>query len=309
MRYPWHIVTGFGAHLKATKASLVITRNGHLEQVPLDQIDHLMVMGGHFLHTSVVNGMLRSGKSISFFEADGEPLGTLRPFGDHADERMRKAQEAAPSHSYALKIARAALINRIQEIEHLQEESAERILYEGEMPVIHQSLSELEFLVRVDEIRRVHRLVTDMYYEIYARAVPPDLKFRRRMPRPYPDAVNCCLSVGYGMLFGNACVSAIGAGLEPDFGFLHKGSRGLVYDLIEPFKTTMIDRPLLGLVRQGIDPGEYECSPERCILSDTLLTRISRMFHTSICQEVLDEQVLVLREALVNGADFYIVKI
>ena len=32
------------------------------------------------------------------------------------------------------------------------------------------------------------------------------------------------------------------------------------------------------------------------------------MFHTSICQEVLDEQVLVLREALVNGADFYIVK-
>ncbi|HQA81370.1 MAG TPA: CRISPR-associated endonuclease Cas1, partial [Methanoregulaceae archaeon] len=98
-------MTGFGAHLKATKASLVITRNGHLEQVPLDQIDHLMVMGGHFLHTSVVNVMLRSGKSISFFEADGEPLGTLRPFGDHADERMRKAQEAAPSHSYALKIA------------------------------------------------------------------------------------------------------------------------------------------------------------------------------------------------------------
>ncbi len=87
-----------------------------------------------------------------------------------------------------------------------------------------------------------------------------------------------------------------------------KGSRGLVYDLIEPFKTAMIDRPLLGLVRQVIDPGEYECSPERCILSDTLLTRISRMFHTSICQEVLDEQVLVLREALVNGADFYIVK-
>ena len=308
MRYPWHIVTGFGAHLKATKASLVITRNGHLEQVPLDQIDHLMVMGGHFLHTSVVNVMLRSGKSVSFFEADGEPLGTLRPYGDHADEKLREAQLAAPSHSYALKITRAALINRIQAIEKLQEESTERILYEGEMAIIHQNLSELEYLVRVDEIRRVHRLVTDMYYEIVARTLPPDLKFRRRTPRPYPDVVNSCLSVGYGMLYGNACVSSIGAGLEPDLGFLHKGSGGLVYDIIEPFKTAMIDRPLLDLIRQGIDPSEYECSPGRCLLSDTLLALITRMFHASIRQEILDEQVLVIREALLNGTDFYIVK-
>jgi CRISPR-associated endonuclease Cas1 len=301
-------VTGFGAHLKATKASLVITRNGHLEQVPLDQIDHLMVMGGHFLHTSVVNVMLRSGKSVSFFEADGEPLGTLRPYGDHADEKLREAQLAAPSHSYALKITRAALINRIQAIEKLQEESTERILYEGEMAIIHQNLSELEYLVRVDEIRRVHRLVTDMYYEIVARTIPPDLKFRRRTPRPYPDVVNSCLSVGYGMLYGNACVSSIGAGLEPDLGFLHKGSGGLVYDIIEPFKTAMIDRPLLDLIRQGIDPSEYECSPGRCLLSDTLLALITRMFHASIRQEILDEQVLVIREALLNGTDFYIVK-
>ncbi len=308
MRYPWHIVTGFGAHLKATKASLVITRNGHLEQVPLDQIDHLMVMGGHFLHTSAVNVMLRSGKAISFFEADGEPLGTLRPYGDHSDEKIRETQVAAPSHSYALKIARAALINRIQEIELLQEESPGRILYEGEMEFIHQNLSELEYLVRVDEIRRVHRLVTDMYYEIYARAIPPDLKFRRRTPRPYPDVVNSCLSVGYGMLFGNACVAAIGAGLDADLGFLHKGGGGLVYDIIEPFKTTLIDRPLLGLIRQGIDPSGYEYSPGRCILSDTLLGQVTRLFHASIRQEILDGQVLVLREALLNGADFYIVK-
>ena len=302
------MVTGFGAHLKATKASLVITKNGHLEQVPLDQIDHLLVMGGHFLHTSVINVMLRSGKSLSFFEADGEPLGILRPYGDHSDDSIRKAQDAAPSHSYALKFARAALINRIQQIESLQEGQEERILYGGEMEIIHQYLSEMEYLVRVDEIRRVHRLVTDMYYEIVARTIPPDLEFRRRTSRPYTDVINSTLSVGYGMLFGNACVSAIGARLEPDTGFLHKGNGGLIYDLIEPFKTIMIDRPLLEMVRGGLDPGDYECSPGRCILSDGLLSRITRIFHASIRQEVLDEQVQVLRESLLKGTDFYIIK-
>ncbi|MCE5297461.1 MAG: CRISPR-associated endonuclease Cas1 [Methanoregulaceae archaeon] len=309
MRYPWHIVTGFGAHLKATKASLVITKNGQLEQVPLDQIDHLLVMGGHFLHTSVINVMLRSGKSVSFFEADGEPLGILRPYGDHSDDSIRKAQDAAPSHSYALKFARAALINRIQQIESLQEGREECILYGGEMDIIRQHLSELEYLVRVDEIRRVHRLVTDMYYEIVARTIHPDLEFRRRTSRPYTDVINCCLSVGYGMLFGNACVSAIGARLEPDTGFLHTGSRGLIYDLIEPFKTIMIDRPLLEMVRGGVNPDEYECSPGRCILSDDFLSRITRMFHGSIRQEVLDEQVLVMGESLMKGTDFYIIKV
>lgn len=303
------MVSGFGAHLKATKASLVITKNGHLEQVPLDQIDHLLVMGGHFLHTSVINVMLRSGKSLSFFEADGEPLGILRPYGDHFDDSIREAQAAAPSHSYALKFARAALISRIQQIESFKEGREEQILYGGEMEIIHQHLSELEYLVRVDEIRRVHRLVTDMYYEIVARTIPADLEFRRRTSRPYTDVINSALSVGYGMLFGNACVSAIGARLDPDTGFLHKGSGGLIYDLIEPFKTIMIDRPLLELVSGGLDPGDYECSPGRCILSDGLLSRITRMFHASIRQEVIDEQVLVLRESLLKGTDFYIIKV
>jgi CRISP-associated protein Cas1 len=307
--YPWHIVTGFGSHIKATKASLVITKNGHFEQVPLDKIDHLLVMGGHFLHTSVVNIMIRSGKSLSFFEADGEPLGILRPYGSHPENDIRIAQENAPSHSYALKIARAALINRIQEIGTLQEGYGQCILYEGEMEIIHQSLSEMEYLVRVDEIRRIHRLVTDMYYEIFARTIPLDLKFRRRTSRPYLDVINSSLAVGYGMLFGNACVSVLGAGLDPDIGFLQKGNGGLIYDIIEPFKTAMIDRPLIDLVRLGIEPCDFECSPGRCILSDSLLSRITRMFHDSIRQDVLDEQVLVMREALLKGAEFYVVKL
>jgi hypothetical protein len=71
----------------------------------------------------------------------------------------------------------------------------------------------------------------------------------------------------------------------------------------------MIDRPLLHLIRQGINPSDYECSPGRCLLSDDLLSRVTRIFHTSIRQEVLDEQVMVMRDALLKGADFNIVKI
>jgi len=98
-----------------------------------------------------------------------------------------------------------------------------------------------EYLVRVMR-SAIHRLVTDMYYDF--RTDDPRTYIRRRTSRPYPDVINSLLAAGYGMLFGNACVSAIGAGLDPDTGFLHKGSGGLIYDLIEPFKR-QIDRPSL----------------------------------------------------------------
>lgn len=309
MRVPWKTVAGFGAHLKATRNTLIIQRDGGREELPLDSIDHLLLMGGHSLHTSVVNALLRSGKAISFFEADGQPLGTLRRYGDHPDEVIRNAQEQALSYSYALRLARTATINRISVIEALEEGMAEPLLYEGEIDIIRQHLAEFENLVRVDEIRRVYRLVSDMYFEIIARTVPPETGFRRRTPRPHTDVVNSILSIGYGMLFGNACVAAIGGNCDPDRGFLHTGRAGLVHDLTEPFKPAMIDRPALELVRDGLDPDDSECSTQRCILSDELMARLVRIFHETIRQEILDEQVLVLRESLLGTGEFFVVKL
>ncbi|NYT17416.1 MAG: CRISPR-associated endonuclease Cas1 [Methanomicrobiales archaeon] len=309
MRIPWKTVAGFGAHLKATRNTLIILRDGRKEEIPLDTIDHLLLMGGHSLHTSVVNAFLRSGKAISFFEADGEPLGTLRRYGDHPDEVIRKAQDQAPSHSYALKLAKAATINRISVIESLEEGRSDQLLYQGEIDIIRQNLAEFENLVRVDEIRRVYRLVSDMYYEIVARTVPPEMGFRRRTTRPHTDVVNSILSIGYGMLFGNAIVAAIGGDCDPDQGFLHKGKAGLIHDLTEPFKPAMIDRPALELIRGGLDPAEYECSTERCILSEELLARLVKIFHETIRQNILDEQVLALRESLLGTSEFFVLKV
>jgi CRISPR-associated protein Cas1 len=308
VQVPWYVVSGFGAHLKATKNALVIQKNGHKKELQLEQVSHLLLMGGHSLHTSVVTAFLRAGKTISFFEADGEPLGVLRHYGIHPDRTVHAAQQVAPSHSYALKIARGAIINRTIAIEVMEQERPERLLYEGEIDLIRQYLAELEYLVRVDEIRRVYRVVSDMYYEVLARTIPRELGFRRRTPRPHTDVVNSILSIGYGMLFGNICVAAIGSDLDPDAGFLHKGGGGLIRDLMVAFEPAMIDRPALDLVRSGLDPDLYECGTERCLLSDQLISVLIALFHASINQEVIDEQVMALRSSLLADAEFRIVK-
>jgi len=303
---PWYLVSGFGAHLKATPRTLTVQKNGHTEELPLSRVRHLLVMGGHHIHTSVVARLLASGSCISFFEADGEPLGIAKPFGFRYDEVVREAQAKAYSHSFALAVAKGSIHSRIQALVGLQEARDEPLFYEGELEILEKSYAELEFLVRVEELRRVHRLASDMYYEILARTLPPETGFRRRTARPHMDVVNTMLSFGYGLLFGNACVAAIGAYLDPDLGFLHKGKGGLVYDIIDPFKPAMVDGMVSAIAREGIPEEEYECGPSRCILSDELLMVLTKALHETIRQDVIDEQVMALQGALIKKNDYLV---
>lgn len=303
---PWYLVSGFGAHLKATSRTLVVQKKGQTEEIPLSRVRHLLVMGGHSIHSGVIARLLSSGACVSFFEADGEPLGIAKPFGFRYDEIVREAQIKAFSHSFALAVAKGSLRSRIDSLVRIQEGMGEALFYEGEIEIMEKSYAELEFLVRVEEIRRIHRLVTDMYYEILARTLPPELEFRRRTARPHIDVVNTMLSFGYALLFGNTCVAAIGAYMDPDLGFLHKGKGGLVHDLIDPFKAEMVDTMISALVRAGISPEEYECGTDRCILSDELMHAIIQRIRDSIRQEIIDEQVMGLQEALLKKTEYVV---
>jgi len=303
---PWYLVSGFGAHLKATSQTLIVQKNGKAEQIPLSRIRHLLVMGGHSIHSGVIARLLSSGACISFFEADGEPLGILKPFGFRYDEIVREAQMKAFSHSFAMAVAKGSLHSRILALVRLEEERGEALFYEGELEVMEKSYAELEFLVRVEEIRRVHRLVTDMYYEILARTLPPELEFRRRTPRPHTDVVNTMLSFGYGLLFGNTCVAAIGAHLDPDLGFLHRGKGSLVNDLIDPFKPEMVDGPISVLAREGIAGDDFECGTTRCILSDDLMHALIGNIRDKIRQDTIDCQVMALQDALLKKTEYIV---
>jgi len=52
---PWYLVSGFGAHIKATPRVLIVQRHGRTEEIPLAAVRHLLVMGGHTLHTSAIS--------------------------------------------------------------------------------------------------------------------------------------------------------------------------------------------------------------------------------------------------------------
>jgi CRISPR-associated endonuclease Cas1 len=305
--HSWHVVAGFGAHIKSTGTTLSILYKGEQKEFPLPSVHHLLLVGGHNIHTSAVTRLLRQGSSISFFDADGTPVGMLNPFGSDVGAEMRAAQKDRMPHAFAQEMARATLTSRLLAIELTGEDLGENLFYEGEQEILHNLLEDLEYLITMDELRRVHKLAGDMYYEIMARSLSPELGFRRRTRRPHQDPVNAMLSLGYAMLFGNTIVSVIGAYLDPDTGFLQEGEGSLVQDLIDPLKTSMVDTVVFSIARAGLIDGRYEVSTKRCHLDEEVIDALIAPLRDSMKQEVIDENVLSLSQAVMGEGPFSLV--
>jgi CRISP-associated protein Cas1 len=302
--YPWIAVSGFGAHIKSTQKTLIIQKKNTIEEYPIAEVKNLMIVGGHTLHSAAVLNMIRHGAFISFFEADGTPAGTIRPPGDQDLAEMYELQKAIPRQRFATTLAQTSVQARLFFMEREEELRNVRLFYEGELEFLKNSHKELAFLIKLDEIRRLHRLVSDMYYEIMSRSLPSELGFRRRSMRPFTDPVNAMLSFGYALLLGNCTVSAIGARLDPDGGLLHDGKNSLIHDLIDPFRPEMVDAVVFQIARETLHEEDYELTPGRCILSDDLIRVITDRLHTSIKTDTINRQVLGLADAIRTGSEF-----
>lgn len=299
-------VYGFGAHIKSTQKKLIILNKGKIEEYPLDEIQHLLIVGGHQINSTTISHLLKNGSCVSFFEPDGTPVGILQAYGNTYDKTIQRLQEDIPRYRYATNLAQASLKSRLIAIEKLQEQRGSTLLYEGEIQILHNALHDLEYLVKLDDIRHLSDLTTNMYYEILSRDIPRCFDFRRRTIRPQCDPINAIFSFGYAMLFGNCCVSVIGARLNPDRGLLHEGPGSLVRDFIGPFKAEMIDSVVCSIAQDSLKPVDFEQTSSRCMLSDNLIKTLIVSFKNSIDNQKLDCQVNNFLRAIQKTEDFIV---
>ncbi|MDD1665848.1 MAG: CRISPR-associated endonuclease Cas1 [Methanomicrobiales archaeon] len=305
-KVPWLTVSGYGAHIKSTPTQLIIQRKGEVQTHPLRSVHHLVITGGHTIHTSAITNLLKAGGAISFLDQDSNPVAFLNPPLRHPDEEIKAIQKLAPAHRYALAIATGTIRARILKLEKLGGDSGGEIFYKGELEFLNTSYKELEFLVKLDEVRRLFTLTGDMYYEILSRTLPPELSFRRRTRRPHQDPVNAMLSFGYAMLFSQCMRAVLGANLDPDLGMLHEGTGSFVYDLIEPLKPAMVDDAVFDIARKGLMKGDYEYGERRCHLSEGLIERLLTHLYGSVKGEEIDDMVARFRDSLLGNRPFSI---
>jgi len=293
----WKIVTGHGAHIKASLQHVRISHQGVIEEILLADLDHLLLYGGHVLHTSALVHLLNADVFISFYTTNGELVGTVTPPSLSIHSDIRAAQLKRMEHPFDLakqfvSTAMEARIQTIEEYDRKYKTNSGTLLRAGEIDVLYQKLNETEFLIKIDELRRVNRFVHDMYYEIYARLFDPALMFRRRTNTPYQDPVNAMLALGHSMISSCVFASLQGAFLDPNEGVLHFGHLGLVHDMADLHKAKMIDIPLISYI-QNHPPSDQDIiwSSQRCSLSSRLISHLAAHFSATIDKKKIDAHV------------------
>jgi CRISPR-associated protein Cas1 len=143
-------------------------------------------------------------------------------------------EEAAPGVARRLREAAERVQEAVEDLRHLRGDTAEEVR---------------------DQILSIEGRAAQRYWEALGAVVPESYGWPGRVTRGAQDPVNAALNYGYGILYGQVERALVLAGLDPYGGFIHAdrpGKPSLVFDLIEEFRTVVVDRTVVGMTTKGM---------------------------------------------------------
>lgn len=117
------------------------------------------------------------------------------------------------------------------------------------------------------------------YWDMIKRLLPPELGFGKRVKQGAQDVVNHMLNYGYGILYQRVWQALLSTGLNPNIGLVHAlgGDRpGLVYDLVEEFRQSFVDRPLFSAMTKGKKYASLKLNSDSGLLDEFSLRETQR---------------------------------
>ncbi|KXT78391.1 type I-C CRISPR-associated endonuclease Cas1c [Streptococcus sp. DD13] len=164
------------------------------------------------------------------------------------------------SLDYAKRFILAKISNSRKYLLRFKRDHRDRVdsqLFEEINTELTWALEEVQAASDKDSLLGIEGQAANQYFRIFNDLVLTDketFQFKGRTRRPPMDCVNALLSFGYSLLT-NECQSALEAvGLDSYVGFFHTdrpGRASLALDLVEEFRSFIVDRFVFSLINKG----------------------------------------------------------
>lgn len=298
------IADTFGSHIGKYSERLKITQNGQtLVQAPIMHLESVTIANsGVSISAEAIRACAEHGIPIHFLSGTGTPYAALYSAGLTGTVLTRRAQLMAYHDARGIHLALTFAGGKIENQSTLLKYTAK---YRKETnPELYKELrllageildhtAELDNLRRLalrqsqslDEIRNdilsTEGRAAQKYWHAIQQLLPPELNWPGREGRGARDPFNSALNYGYGILYGEIERAAVLAGLDPYAGYIHTdrpGKPSLVLDLIEEFRSPIVDRTILGIVNKKVtieqDERGFLTDKTRRFLAEKILERL-----------------------------------
>jgi CRISPR-associated protein Cas1 len=301
-----------GARVHKEDERLVVRHEDKVvAQIPLHQLEQLVVTTDVQLTSQAIAQLLKSEVDVVYMTRGGRMLGRL--IGDEskfAELRLRQLEAMSdPARNLALakRIVAGKLANqlvfleaskrRLQVSERSSRDrapaaSAERT-WGAAVHGLREMLAQSMHSSDADSLRGYEGRGAAWYWPAFKHLLANPMGFNQRLYHPAPDPVNALLSFGYALLQKDVLAAVRRVGLDPYLGFFHTvqyGRPSLALDVMEEFRPVVVDALMATMINLGrIKERDFRSGgpTERPVsLQEEALKRVIADYETNIAREV-----------------------
>jgi len=232
-----------------------------LLEIPLRQTDSVAVFGNVQVTTQALSELLDRGIPLALYTRHGRLKGHLVPdISKNVPLRVaqyRAAVDEAASLAIAKAVVRAKLRNAGKLLADYRSNYPSDLLASA-YAAVREAGDHVADAAGHSELLGREGAAAAAYFAAFVEMNRSELPFDGRRKHPATDPINGLLSLGYTRVMNEIRALVEGAGMEPHLGFLHKvdyGRPSLALDLLEPFRSPVVDRLTLRLVNERILTG------------------------------------------------------
>jgi CRISPR-associated protein Cas1 len=252
-------LTEQGALLRKEGERLLVVKDDEtLLDVPVRQVEGVLVFGHVHLTTPALQLCLGHNVELALFTRRGRLLGQLTsPFPKNIELRQAQYGRAADA-SFTLGLARifvaAKLGNALEYLREFAHNHPDTDLAQ-EMTQVAAARDQAAQAQDPARLLGLEGSGARAYFAAFAKMVRHTFGFTGRARHPAPDPVNALLSLGYTLVYNELSSLLDGLGFDPYLGFYHQprfGHATLASDLLEEFRAPLVDRLTLYLINNCI---------------------------------------------------------
>ncbi len=274
------IINSFGSFVGLTQKGVTVRHEGKVVyQQPLNSLTHITISGkGISLSSNLIEQCMENNISIDFFGYGNRHSGSI--LSNRLLEENLWNRQACCSKLRRNLLARTIIWAKVKNQLHIA-----KYFHKYHKKENHQLMDALydfeSFFKDFDSLRKTEEISEDesfipflmtieaqgaMLYWKYIRLLLSDDKimFEGRVKHGAIDVVNCMLNYGYALIYSRVWQALLKAKLNPFDSVIHARQTGkptFVYDVVEIFRASVVDRAVVALVQKG----------QRLTVSDGLL--------------------------------------